>query len=505
MKYKYFIYVKNDYGNIVRESLDRRENWENSLYEEIESKDLWKYINSTVEDSNWNLFWKSIEEINLNSGKLENIYNLNYPKKEKLQIVNHNPVSNFLGEKTIFFKKLMKYYQETNSNVTDIVPESYVFTEDISEKKIKNFLDKRSGNKKVLWIVKPKNLYGGIGIKIFDNNTKVANFIKSKNIINVHTISKLKKFSNPNSYLVQKYISNPLLLEGRKFDIRVNVLLTNDFNIYFSPYYLVRTSSYKYNTKLNYDESDEIVHLTNNTFQKLSSSYEMYEDDNVIYSSQFQKYLDLSYGKDTINVKRDFFPVWKEIIIDSILSIKNDILKKSNKNRYFYEILGFDIMIDENFKTWLIEVNQNPGIDAPTEMNMKMLPYLVEEITKLGVDPYFPSGNITPLPNVDFKTYFTSPDLKWEKDTTVKKLPHWFIPSVRKIPKSNYDLFELIYSETVPIENIDHQIYNKNYFLIDQSNINRFMRVRDDSFYYPFGVPKRTRSKSSKETRNKSK
>lgn len=489
MKHKYFIYIKNDYGKIVKDSLDRRENWENILSEE-KNEELWKYLNDIVQNSDWTLFWKSIEEINLNTGKLENIYYLNYPKKEKLQIVNHNPVSSFLGEKTIFFKKLMKYYEEHSFDVTDVVPECYVFNDNVSEKKIQNFLNKRTTERKSLWIVKPKNLYGGIGIKIFDDTSKIAKFIKSRNIINVHTINKLKKFSNPNSYLIQKYISNPLLIEGRKFDIRINVLLTNDFNIYFSPYYLVRTSSYKYSNKINYDERDEIIHLTNNTFQKLAPSYEMYEDDNVIYSQQFQKYLDLSYGKDVINVSRDFFPIWKEIIIDSILSIKKDIIKKRNDHRFFYEILGFDLMIDENFKTWLIEVNQNPGIDAPTAMNLKMLPYLVEEITKLGIDPYFSSGNIESLPKIDFKSYFNPPDLKWEKSTTKKSLPKWFVPSIRQIPKSNYELFELIYSETLELEKIEHQVDMKKYTLVEQNNIHRNMRFKEDSFYYPFGIKK---------------
>jgi hypothetical protein len=75
MKYKYFIYVKNDYGDVVRDSLDRRENWENVLTNS-QQKEFWNYLQKIAKNSNWTLFWKSIEEINLLSGKLENIYYL---------------------------------------------------------------------------------------------------------------------------------------------------------------------------------------------------------------------------------------------------------------------------------------------------------------------------------------------------------------------------------------------------------------------------------------------
>lgn len=42
-------------------------------------------------------------------------------------------------------------------------------------------------------------------------------------------------------------------------------------------------------------------------------------------------------------------------------------------NSMCYQILGFDIMIDRNFKPWLIEVNQSPSFatDSPLDHEIK--------------------------------------------------------------------------------------------------------------------------------------
>jgi D-alanine-D-alanine ligase-like ATP-grasp enzyme len=48
----------------------------------------------------------------------------------------------------------------------------------------------------------------------------------------------------------------------------------------------------------------------------------------------------------------------KDLIIDSILSCKN-LLNKNNRNNCF-ELFGYDFLIDDDFRVWLIEINENP-------------------------------------------------------------------------------------------------------------------------------------------------
>ena len=37
-------------------------------------------------------------------------------------------------------------------------------------------------------------------------------------------------------------------------------------------------------------------------------------------------------------------------------------MKKLDKKVGYYELLGFDILIDENFKPFLLEINTNPAL-----------------------------------------------------------------------------------------------------------------------------------------------
>jgi tubulin monoglycylase TTLL3/8 len=102
------------------------------------------------------------------------------------------------------------------------------------------------------WILKPGGKSRGRGIEIHDNLKDLFNTING---------------SKDTIWITQKYIERPMVVIGKKFDIRVWVLVTsvNPLTVFmFTKPYLRFTSEDYDPTKL----SDKFMHLTNASISK---------------------------------------------------------------------------------------------------------------------------------------------------------------------------------------------------------------------------------------------
>ena len=191
-----------------------------------------------------------------------------------------------------------------------------------------------------LWLIKPANLNQGRGIEVFRNLKDIQIFMITR---------------QPNTYWVaQKYIEKPMLYYGRKFDIRVWVVVTQKKELFFYKEGYIRTSSddYDMNNQNNY------VHLTNNCLQKHGDNYGKHEPGNTLSFESFEKFLHDQYPQHQIDFKKHIIGRMKDIIIDTILSVKKSL--NPNKRKNCFELFGYDFLIDEDFRTWLIEVQTSP-------------------------------------------------------------------------------------------------------------------------------------------------
>ena len=111
------------------------------------------------------------------------------------------------------------------------------------------------------------------------------------------------------SFIIQKYIEAPLLIDQRKFDIRVWVLVTHTSKVYVFREGYVRTSSTEYTL-----DQDSIlrpeVHLTNNAIQSQFDDYGKFESGNQLSFDEFDTYMaaqgeaDFVYGKLVPDIKK---------------------------------------------------------------------------------------------------------------------------------------------------------------------------------------------------------
>ncbi|CAE7764751.1 TTLL3, partial [Symbiodinium sp. CCMP2456] len=121
-------------------------------------------------------------------------------------------------------------------------------------------------SKQRIWIVKPAEWANrGCGIRIFKTIEEVRARVDAKE----------------RAWAIQKYIEKPLLVHGRKFDIRAYCLLLQDpTNWSFKAFYYrdayLRTTSAQYTTK----NLDRMVHLNNDAVQKHGDNYGKFESAN---------------------------------------------------------------------------------------------------------------------------------------------------------------------------------------------------------------------------------
>jgi hypothetical protein len=112
--------------------------------------------------------------------------------------------------------------------------------------------------------------------------------------------------------IIQKYIENPFLYKGRKFDIRMFVLITwiqGSVKLFFYDGY-IRTSSFGYDLYL----LDPEIHITDESVQTKSMSFGRYERGNKLSLADFNTYLKTE--NPNIDFYQRFVPKMKVVSID---------------------------------------------------------------------------------------------------------------------------------------------------------------------------------------------
>jgi tubulin polyglutamylase TTLL1 len=170
------------------------------------------------------------------------------------------------------------------------------------------------------------------------------------------------------------------LLGDKKFDMRTYVLVTSYRPLkvwrYNKGFCRFCFENYQHLTK-SVENPEEVLyaHLTNVSFQKNSDKY------NNVHGGKwqletFRTYLELNFGLDTAN---DLFRQFDNIYLASLKSVQNCF----SGDQHCFELYGYDIMIDDNFKAWLIEVNASPSLSTTTKEDKKMKKSLINDLLNI--------------------------------------------------------------------------------------------------------------------------
>ena len=341
---------------------------------------------------------------------------------------------------------------------------NYFYIDDDSDNKIGQktalYIPKSHYNGKNLWLIKAMNLNRGLAIKIVDSIESCENTVRYfyqggiyKSVVDSEKMkdeenedtnkkvffelpkilrknnNKYRQFKNHHGFclyrqidyytllkknnniqkkkhyqskkiLLQKYIENPLLYNGRKFDMRIWVLLTHDMKVYLFKEGHLKATSYKFSL----DNKDFFIHLTNYSVQKYSNNFAKFEVGNEISFDEFQINLLKNYNLN-LNVRKDILTKIKKIVEISMKSVKKII--NINNRKGSFEIFGYDFMFDIDLNPYLIEINTNPGLEISSPLISKLVPRMIDDALRLTIavifgtiyssDRYGKDGYISPF------------------------------------------------------------------------------------------------------------
>jgi len=229
-----------------------------------------------------------------------------------------------LANKKALFHNMNYYYTQIGQDPFDALPVTYHVKrglEDPEFLRFKQHYDREAEwQNPNVWIVKPgEDTNRGVGISVHESYEEIAKLVGE--------VKESKR-----TFIIQKYIQNPLLINKRKFDIRSFAIITcvnGCLKGYFYEEGYLRTSSREYN---NRDLSNKLIHLTNDAIQKKAEDYGKYVSGNKLTYGDFQHFLDKHHSDKNIDFERDLLPQLRQMTCDCIRAVYGliDPLKRIN-------------------------------------------------------------------------------------------------------------------------------------------------------------------------------
>ena len=136
-----------------------------------------------------------------------------------------------------------------------------------------------------------------------------------------------------------------------------------------------------------------MIHLTNDAVQKKDAEYGKFETGNKLSFGEYQAYLSKYHPNLKIDFRSHIFSQIKQIMTDTFRATHKIIAPTRSMQHHTFEIFGFDFMLDEDFKVYLIEVNTNPCLETTCPILSKIIVDMVDSAFRVAIDPLFPPPN----------------------------------------------------------------------------------------------------------------
>jgi tubulin polyglutamylase TTLL4 len=179
--------------------------------------------------------------------------------------------------------------------------------------------------------------------------------------------------------VVQVYIERPLLITGRKFDIRLYTFVPTIFplRVYLHESGLARFCTHPYAP--DGDVDDLQMHLTNFSLNKQDGAFHRASGPEAVEDSKWSLAFWANYMERTLGVPvRPLMDAFEKLVVTTVIAGICEIRKTHRKHighrHTSFELYGLDAMLDVDLNVYLIEINISPsmsGLDSKLDHDLK--------------------------------------------------------------------------------------------------------------------------------------
>lgn len=281
------------------------------------------------------------------------------------QRVNHFPNHVELTRKDLLAKNVKRAKRQAEKDGADpaefdFIPKTYVLPGE------GQMLLREVREKGGTWIMKPIGRAQGTGIFLVNKVKQIEDWLKRRG-----TEAAENKLSD--DYVCQRYVDDPYLVDDRKFDMRIYVLVLSyqPLKVYLYREGFARFTNTPYSTAKS-DLKNPYVHLTNHAIQKRDVDYDPSVDDLKMPIQDLYTHMRSTHGQDAAD---RCFAGMHGVIINALRSVSQVMIN----DKHCYELYGYDIMIDAELRPWLIEVNASPSMSSDSQSDADLKAALLDD------------------------------------------------------------------------------------------------------------------------------
>ena len=169
-------------------------------------------------------------------------------------------------------------------------------------------------------------------------------------------------------FVVQRYLERPLLMDGLKFDLRLYVLLlgTEGFPAFLSKEGLARFCTEPYAAPSRANRGAERAFLTNYSLNKKSEGFAR---SDAVDGGDGSKRSLASVMSELADAGADVDALWRRVetlVASTVAATRHALVDAAEHARVdpemCFQVLGFDVILDESLRPHLLEVNAGPSL-----------------------------------------------------------------------------------------------------------------------------------------------